>query len=1232
MKQPIPCPSKGFFKIDNLFGELITEAQRQIARKHLGVSDEYTLFWGNIKGYIEDQKDFIEKLKELIKEYGGELTEITNQAVADVNARLDMLLNEVDSILIQAINDFKIQSVEEIEAIKIEFKGLMADWEKEVTALIQQWDDLNLLDYPYTNPKDPTIQTVGDALNKLGLGVAKVDTLEELYSFSARQGDLVYVLENDVTYKYTRNGWYAMEQALVVSGAEPVNKSVVWYEPASEFAVNQEGNLTSLRSSIKTLEEQMAQVIKLINYGIIAGDSSVGARTIMYNSDTPINPNTGEIEPIEPNKTELLYTVPNISVKYDTIENFGKNKRNLIDGELIWITDKNSLYIYLNNSFIPISNGGSGGVVTPENDMTQEDIEKLYFNHLGLTNKNNDQYRLEVNENGNITVYNTYNYDGIIGTALTYGSYISDYLKINSLFIGGENTNLDEFTACSHNYVELANADNKDINLYGIYLLYRKPGSTSWESIGLKGTIKAGSTFLIRGARCSYKSNVTLDVDDYDMQWYDSKGNLISFNEGGGCFYLVCSNEGLFNNTVGWVSLKDLGSFDPYISTGSPVGYIDLVGLRLPKSTYTVHSEGGSPISINQSEDAKKCIFVRSFPLDPCSQAQKAHNAKKSSALWTYINMDKVSEEGFPYYSMENKHLYTPKSSRQNKTIYGTRSTFTKDKPNMVNITFGIQATDNGNGATRCFNWVSVGYYDEYIEYKKSTDTWNNALTKKSISADNYITEYPDDSNVEQFINIYNRIKWLSTNKTMVTTHKVILRNLTQGTYNYRVRRVDDPTYVSGEYTFTVRTDSMVNKGFNYVHTTDQQAFNYYEYQAWTKAAYAINKNHSDIQFTLNTGDCTQNGNRESEWLDYYEGRRFLRDKEEMYVIGNNDLCGIIPYELGDGTAKTYKINHKNIQYYFTFELDSNNPAIFTYKDASIDLNKIGDVLSYDSTSFTYYMPSLYSFNYGNYHFIGINSEFADNTSKIYYNDDSKTEIIRSHAYYNMYKWIKRDLERYPNKNYVAFMHELPFCITKGGANDIAEAREATNGSKLNYDFTSGISKNIETDTEIYTGGCNFSELFQNNNIKLALGGHKHTYSLSYPIIENVVYTANSRTVSANNPIEDNTIGVVYAMSQATGYKLVSNKELPGKNISWLKKYFPMSNGSASNSQYYPMYSLISTQGNTTTLESYAVFNIFQEKTAFNINNQASEFLRTNSRPINFASGSNSEYKITINY
>jgi hypothetical protein len=94
-----------------------------------------------------------------------------------------------------------------------------------------------------------------------------------------------------------------------------------------------------------------------------------------------------------------------------------------------------------------------------------------------------------------------------------------------------------------------------------------------------------------------------------------------------------------------------------------------------------------------------------------------------------------------------------------------------------------------------------LGYHDEYIEYKKTNNTWDNtwdeALTKKSISIDNYELEYPGDTNVATFIKIYNRIQWVTTNNTPVTTHKVILRGLSAGTYNYRIRRTNDPDYIS---------------------------------------------------------------------------------------------------------------------------------------------------------------------------------------------------------------------------------------------------------------------------------------------------------------------------------------------------------------------------------------------------------------------------------------------------
>lgn len=1064
-----------------------------------------------------------------------------------------------------------------------------------------------------------------------GTGIIQVDSpsnIEELED--PEVGQIVYIISQDEYWYLKDNDVWGILNNIVVSEEAPAEEAL-WIDPTGDSEINKEGNLTNIRQSLKTLQQQMDQVIKIIQYGAIAGDSSIGGRTVMMSSATPINPNQSEDEEEEVLQIEpdhLKYTIPNISVKTDTMANFSQNYRNLIDGELIWMTDKNSLYIYINGKFVSISNGTGGDVPTPD-DMTQEDIEKLYFNHLGFTNSKNEQYKMEVNENGNIIVYNTANYDGNIGNKGTYGSYISDYLRINSIFLGGVNTKLDSFSACSHNYVELANSSTKDINLNGIYLLYRAPGVDEWIPLALRGFIRAGSTFLIRGDRCSYKSNVTLDVDSYDQLW-KVNDKLIQFNSGGGCFYLVCSDEGKFYKSSDKVSLAELAGYTPYSSDDIPTGYIDFVGIKTRETTYTIPSEGNSPVSTEVKDDPKDCIFVRSFPLDPCSQSQKTHDKKKSGALWTYINMSTKGSNAFPYYTSKDKHLFVPKGSALSKNIFDCRSTFSSDKPNIFNITFGIQATDSGNGATRCFNWVSVGYYDEYIEYKKTSEDWSSSRKEYSILKGNTYS----DSNIRKFIDIYTRIKWVTTNGTSVTTHKVILRELTAGTYDVRVRRDSDDAYVGDVRQFTIRTDSEVNAGFTFAQTTDQQAFNFYEYQAWTKAAYAIHKNHPTIQFTINTGDMTQNGNRENEWLDYYDGRKDLNNIEDMVTIGNNDLCGTIPYELGDGSAGKYKINHKNIQYYYCFELSENNPAMFTYKHTDrLDKELLGDIISSDETNFTYYMPSLYSFNYGNYHFICLNSEFAPNTYQCYYNSPDIADLFKQHAFYNMYKWLEKDYDS--SRNNIAYMHELPFCIVVGNASTgIATARTIANGSKLNNSFVDGISKTPEAadNTASFVGGCNFSEFFQTHNIKLCLGGHKHTYSLSYPTKENISNSDGTRKVNYNSPIVDESgnDGVTYAMCQATGYKLVSNKELPGQGIPWLRKYFPMlADNKASTSQYYPMYSVFTASQGSVSMQSYTVYNIYSENgttpTNFNINNQYPEFTTKNSTTID-------NTNVTINY
>ena len=85
--------------------------------------------------------------------------------------------------------------------------------------------------------------------------------------------------------------------------------------------------------------------------------------------------------------------------------------------------------------------------------------------------------------------------------------------------MGGLASDEHSYNYCSHHFVELSNLTNEDINLNGLSLQYATEG-TQWQVLPLWGTIKAQSTFLIRGAQCSVMdANTTkIKVKTYDME------------------------------------------------------------------------------------------------------------------------------------------------------------------------------------------------------------------------------------------------------------------------------------------------------------------------------------------------------------------------------------------------------------------------------------------------------------------------------------------------------------------------------------------------------------------------------------------------------------------------------------------------------------------------------------------------------------------------------------------
>lgn len=1081
----------------------------------------------------------------------------------------------------------------------------------------------------------------------LGNGIQTVDTIEELDIFANKIfGNLIFVKENDAYYSWSTKEEWQQVLKVYVGHEEPVDGDILWIDPEDNTTLETEDDeeMNLIKAQIQELQKGQEFLKNLVTIGIVPGDSTNAFREDIMDGVEPEEPETPEgegeeeVTPIvlaveedeeetpeetpddsddKPDTAPYATTVNHNCVKMDTAANFSKNRQNLIDGEMLFYTDKHRFAVYAEGKFWVVSNsGGSSGGGTG-GGISIEDLQTMTLDYLIFAG-GDSKYKAKLNSNGkwNLTPYS--DETTLVGSPVkSWGNYISGKLCMNMIYCGGEGS--DE-ALVSHNFIELANADTKDINLKGLYLLYtdstkRNESDTGfkWEVLELEGIIKAGGTFVIRGAECNKSKACMIKVDDYDLIWNVLENNTevpIKFNQGTSSFYLCAGNSFqtlLDNNTLR----------NPWIKEDTKVGYIDSCGFG-----EGAVNEGSGAFLVRS--DWNKVLFIRWFMLEPAKQGNKAYASRKTTDLWTYIDLEKqTTKQGNSiqyYYPDFIKKLYQPKATSQDKDFFTIKTKFDETKPNMLNLTFGKQATDAGNGASRCFNWVSVGYYDEFVEYRrKGTDAWTRLYSYEANNASN-------DADVVQFIEFYKRLRWCTSYGEWVTTHKRIVRGLTAGTYEYRVGRDGDSKYMSDILEFTVHSNAQVTN-FSFIQTSDQQGFNWAEYTAWKKASYMIKD--QDFNFIVNTGDITQSGNRPSEWLDYYDGRQYLRDKEEMFTIGNNDLCGHISTELTDGEDATSKYNHINVLRYFCFELDPDNPNNFVEWDGN-----------------TYPIYSVYSFNYGAYHFISLNSEIAIASSKMYKDWEDGTyagdRTFAEAANAKIEDWLKKDLQLWTGSNEptncskcIVYCHEMPFTIVTTAF--MKNASTGRVGSRLNTLNSKGTYR--------------FSRLFKQYGIRLVMGGHKHTYCVTKPVYDApdnyitnnairptanlmdavgdatsrkpVVQVLNASDVKTNDFARYEVVSKInaptYVMTQATGYKLVSNKEQPAGpsyDIPWLLSYYKAYDDKETPTenvrQHKPMFIKYDLSSNSIDVTINQVENIWnvnvdRNSKSFDMNNQLSD-------------------------
>lgn len=820
----------------------------------------------------------------------------------------------------------------------------------------------------------------------------------------------------------------------------------------------------------------------------------------------------------------------------------------------------------------------------------------------------------------------------------------------------------DEVFGCTRAFVELENTSDSDFCLNGCYLHYTRPtkGVQTVYHLPLTGTIKAGSTYVIAGKRYAYDTdeNSYIKVDSFDQEWYVD-GELIDFtidttSSCGNGFALTYGKPELKSNDRLW-KLNDKSNSEFTNTTKFP-------NLYEPEFIDAIYFHKGVLDESNVGYWAKLVLTITSnsmykntFELDPAQQAYQACNtADGSRARWASNNDVWVVDLSnptikFPHSEEEyNISNFSPKASKLQKNVCTDKTKLDISKPNMVTCAFGLNIH-----TTRTFNWISVGYHDEYVWLrKKGATAWSKFESYKAVSAANTAAStYPRRKEYSLELNnaAYSRIiSRFPADNTQYTSHKCVVELATSApssaeTWEYVVGRADangnPDSYISDVMTFTLYPTTY--KPVIY-QTTDQQGFDWLQYQVWAAAANKLyEKMHSDMQseniipILVNTGDMTQNGTRINEWVDYYNaGKILFKEFEQMNVVGNNDLCGTNVLDLGTGDD-VGKSNSFYFQVFYCYDIDE---STFT----PIVNGK--------------YIPSLYYFDSNDYRFVMINSEITMVNCKDWFKLTDGDDVV------NIYTgWTVGENNRYvggftsiytmlykmltTSKKCIAMCHEMPFTVITNssivtGQGVYSRSVGPNNGSLI------GSHCNQLTNTDNGHGIYWLSRLLEQKNVKLMLGGHKHTYACTYPVREYFFFgdgknsKDNFSEYSMSETLENDDVtfvsstdglnyskfpltkreameapqgtfypytsapnlegGITYFMCQATGFKLTSNKELPSANQKF-SLAIPQTSVDASGAdkangnQQYPMFSITKLNGDQYTVKLCRITNILAD-------------------------------------
>ena len=1058
---------------------------------------------------------------------------------------------------------------------------------------------------------------------------------------------------------------------------------------------------TTLQSAIPNLDHiPFIDYVTLNNITVWRLDTYTKAQGLMENT---------QMETTQPPTDDFTFKAAHITIRSVTNKAMLDSvKDKILDNELIWEEEKSTLYIKTNGTIKSIKSSSTDeeddntGMtqeemitwLTSQNliklkegsikdyELVQTDLNTTFGSITFKHEKSGNSYEVTVDDTGTLRCVQmattdsdvggdngTYSVRGAVAKYELGSEFETTVENIYSRLVGttqvlyGDRVRISAWyrpnagqTAfnCTHEFIEITNCSTADYPLEDAVLGIIMPGNASASTFKeqhilhefpLTGTVKAGSSYLVRAKQLlDYGSSLaTVKVTSYDIELYEGTSPF-SIQ---GCEAILLYHKNSQGNVSSETAWKQVSTNSNFTYTVKQT-FIDGVQFTTLKNNNTNLIADASYTVVDNA------ICKDQYALDPAKQAFRSltGNSKESSncrlakvaAENIVLNEDTIE---FPHSSgVKTVTTYAPKASYENKNILTDKTKPDFKKPNMVTVSFGIDAQ-----TTRCFNWFSMGHTDEFVWIKKQGETsWTRFESYKEGDGTDTTITYTGKSLVRKEFNstiidsAYARVDNVfpgdstyqyRTHKCIIYISDAIAANNNPITYEYVVGRSTKGGNPKDGYISDVQTFTMYPSDYKPIvfQTTDQQGFGWMEYQVWAAAAEEINNKISNLcsnanktfPILVNTGDMTQNGTRVNEWIDYYEaGKCLFNHLEQMNVVGNNDLCNaynetILGTGNDDGKSSPYYFHQ-----FYCYEVDNVTSSI----------DKWGHPLIYNGV----FVPSMYYFYFGNYAYVMCNSELttvgcfaywgrtaygnSGDTVNLYtgyvYGGEAITTVKTGYLADTLNKWFTA--LKQAGKTIIVACHEMPFTVTTQAnlASEKASVDRSLEGTSLVGSHMNRIGIGGTPDT---WGTADvtywFSKMMQNQGIKLCIGGHKHTYAITYPVADvqdspsTVHYSKRAiikRAKSSYSGDISNDLwqydtnlsnGVVYFMCQATGFKLASNKELPSRYQAY-SQVVPATSVSGSKStadvsQTYPMYATFEYDANTIKANLYRVVNVKKE-------------------------------------